>query len=233
MAGFENESQLIEWLKAAHIQMSKDPSARGRLVKALTGNTTSREMISALIRGTKLHSMPYYKEHFALELLPILDAMIEDRKDREYRFCDYSGMKPYSLYLKIYQSFQWIIDNADTEEAKYLRLYNDIEIRAKSNSNRTGIKLIFKTTSKAKLDKAHIIDGSITPKKWKEEVYKFLADGVEGTQLLIDKLSLTDEEVNELQVTLSQLTNILARVNGTSIKIIKPTAEQLAEMKQV
>ena len=224
------DRHLVEILREISIQIQNDPVARQRTMKLLAGNSTQDVVRAAL--WSKATNVPYYKEHFAREIQPYLDKMIVDRKPLEWRFCDFPHFTRRTLFHKIYQSFLWLCD-CDENCAKYIELRNQVEISRKYKS---GIRILFQRISSPgefkplEVDPDEPTDKAIP--KWRSRVDEFLSTGEVGTSLHLTRLKLTSEDVEDLHLQLANLSNVIGRVSRDEIKIIKPTEEQMAKIKQ-
>ena len=214
-----SDAKLIETLREISIQINRDPTAKARFMRVLVGDNTPENIARAAIAGNARNNMPYYREHFAQELLPILDGMIADRRTRAFRYDNFPGIRPRSLYLKVYQSFLYVVDMLDTEDAKYLKLHNETEV----TKRRDSVQIRFIEMDRIPL-RADTVDEGITKKDWRNKVDQFVDHGKAGEVLLIEKISLSDEEVQDLKDSLLQIPDaaLLRIITGTRIKLIKP-----------
>lgn len=218
----------VDILREISIQMQKDPVMRQRAMKILAGDA-KQDVIRAVL-WSKATNVPYYKEHFAREIQPYLDKMIVDRKPLEWQYASFPRMRKSTLYHKIYQAFLWLCD-CDANAPKYVQLKSETEI---SRAFKTGVRIIF--TNQARNDSAAPVEvneneqpDDRTP-RWRSRIDEFLSNGEVGTVLHLTRLHLTDEDVLELNMQLGMLHGVMFRVTRDEVKIIKPTAEQLAKI---
>lgn len=219
------EDKTLEYVRELAIQIQKDPSQRGRVLKLLTGD--SNAAIARLLSIRK-HNMPYYKAHFAMELKFILDRMIQSRRTQEFRYIDFPRLSKHSLYLKVYQSFLYLIDHADPD-GEYIKLRNDTEIFKSEN----GVRIRCVNKDRAPLNVAEEVDDAAPPlPPWRVKIDGFLQNGKVGEKLIIDKLSLTTEQVEDLQTLLQEVDGVLFKLEPHRVLLVKPRPEDLAALQQ-
>lgn len=222
------EDKTLAYIKELAIQIQKDPSARGRIIKALSGNPNKD---IARLLSIRQHNMPYYKEQFANEIKPVLDRMMLSKKAQEFKYATFPRLSKHSLYLKLYQAFLWLIDH-DDPDGKYITLRQDIEIFKATE----GVRMRFINRDKTLLNNAtEIEDEAAKPKpNWQLKIDDFIANSKQGEKLIIDRnLALTDEEVNDVRVQLTGLEGILSKVESGRILLVKPKPEDLEALKGV
>lgn len=201
-----------------------------RLVETLFENDKTRQRLTdAILRSDEIRrrptqwkgasNAPYYKERFALELKVNVDDMIADGENRMYRYSEFRDYTPTSLYLKINQSFRYLIDYLDTPDHKY-RIFRECVSITKHKGQ--GILISFnKDIRKGGDDKFIPTKVDRNGSAWRAEMDDFLENASEGHCFYRDKLMLTSDEVEELRMSLDALEGIVANVKTTSIKIVK------------
>lgn len=166
---------------------------------------------------------PYYKERFALEYKVVLDDMISEhdngvKEDRMYWYRDFVDLRPSTLYLRITQAKQFLLDNMDPE-GKYARF---CELLATKIERGKGIRLFYARD---------VVNGSFfRPTKvvvkeeshtYKDRVHEFLENALSGEKLNIEKLVLSEEEIQTLDASLVILENIIYKITHKTIFIAK------------
>lgn len=225
------DTNLVEILREISIQIQKDPAMRQRMMRHIAGD--SKQDVIRAIMWSKQTNVPYYKEHFAREIQPYIDKMIEDRKPIEWRFCDFPQYSRATLFHKIYQSLLWLCD-ADVNAEKYIKFRNEVEV---SRKFKTGIRILFQNVAAPGEFAPKEVNPNESPDaripKWRTRVDEFLATGPVGTTLHLTRLKLSAEDVEDLHLQLANLSNVLGKVSKDEIKIIKPTEAQLAGVRAV
>ena len=94
----------------------------------LLSNVKDREaFVKSVLKGqdkwTIRHRGPYYKAIFALQFKQVLDELMKDGKPRIYRYKDFPDLKPDTLYLKLTQSKNYLLDHLDTDK-KYKEFWD-------------------------------------------------------------------------------------------------------------
>lgn len=221
------DTKTLEYVRELAIQLANDPAQRGRVMKILAGDGTST--LARLLKQRN-HNMPYYKSHFAQEIKFVLDRMIANKRTQEFRYVDYPRLSKHSLYLKVYQSFLWLIDFQDPDGA-YITLRNQVDIKKCPQ----GVRIKHVNSDPSPLNVAEEVDETveIIP-EWRTKMDDFIEKAAHGEKLVLDKLKLKPEEVEELteqSIKLMREYGILMKVSETRIVIVKPRPEDLAGLQ--
>lgn len=158
----------------------------------------------------------YYNEKNGKWLLRDIDAMIKDRKARIYRYSNFPGLSQTSLYLKINQSFRYILDNLDPD-GLYKQFEESIRITRQAN---TGVIIRFESTGDADSLEAEVMDSIKSRPKWMDKMDEWL-EGEDTKPFIKEGLRLTDEEVAQIKLELSGITSVMAAVDNASVKIMR------------
>lgn len=172
--------------------------------------------------ASKLSNFSYYRPMFGLEAKIILDEMIEDKRDREWKYCDYPNLKASSLYMRAYQSLSFLIKEMDfptTEHPEgHYAFHRQMLVMTKE---KTGIRLSWiRDRLEGKAFKPSIVEDRDKISEWKEQIELFLADSTKDI-LHLKNLSLTIEQINELKATLDTIKTLMSVVGEKEIKIVK------------
>jgi len=191
-----SKEQLLELLLAFQ-SLIKTPEGQQLFVQKI--NQSNNTLIQR-----RTNSMPYYREKFARELKVTIDAMLEDKKNRIYLYKNFKTISHNSLYLRIHQSFLFLIDNLDEgPEYKYAKARESITISKRSD----GILLelvdslgqpdtISREDTKQVKEKPS--DSSVIlkdRKSWKELVDNFISNGEINSRLVINDIWLNEEDI--------------------------------------
>lgn len=160
--------------------------------------------------------MSYYKEPFAKELQVVLDGMLLDEEDREFRFVDFPRYTKNTLYAKINQSWLYLVDCLDPDK-KYVALRQRTEIK----TTKTGIRIKFTTPGSEIPLHAVKVEKEVFTHKWKDKFDDFVENGKIGEKLHLTKLSLSEEDIQDLKMSLYSIDSILHRITTSEIKLIK------------
>jgi hypothetical protein len=183
---------------------------------------------------SKRTNAPYYRERFALELKHIIDEMIIEQAngeftDRQFFYSDFPTQSQTSLYLKINQSKLYLLDNLDFE-GKYARFFEGVSI---SRERGKGIRIGYNRdmTAVGILPSAHKVnEKSADVISWKDRMQDFLDNSEPGQELELKRLSLTNDEVQELNYQLGEIVSILFKVTNNRIWITRLTEEQISKL---
>jgi hypothetical protein len=167
---------------------------------------------------------PYYKENYARELIPVLEAMLLDGKDRMYKYAAFRKLKKHTLMCKIQQSFNYLLDHLDPKGV-YTTQRDEMLIREEP----VGVALRWRRNLDEPLTMPDIVEKDEEHFTWKQKMDRYLSDGLEGEKLELPELALTESEMMEIRTDLEMLNpgcRLLFRVASDKIKIIKATEEQ-------
>lgn len=203
-------------------QQKPDPLALAKSFSDILANSPS--LRKQIITGEKPRpknwsrkaNAPYYKERFALQFKQVLDEMLVDKLDVEYKFSDFPNLSRTSLYLMVNQSKLYLLEQLDPN-GQYAAFCQCVVI----TKEKTGIRI---SLCRDVRDGGNYRPSKVVPKdcKWRDDMEDFLAsDDPEKKIFVMDKLSLNPDEVAELEATLGVLDNIVFNITGDKIKIVK------------
>lgn len=170
-----------------------------------------------LIEKRKL-TMPYYRERFGKEVKKAVDAIITDGKNRVYKYSDFKNISKNSLYLRISQSFLYLVDNLDEPpDFKYDKYRELITLRKYPDG--VHLELI------PPLDKEPEVSSEIVPqpaREWKSKLEDFIANGKINQKLSIKDINLDHEDIEEAKMMLFGLDDqFLYKIKKDEIIIIR------------
>lgn len=174
----------------------------------------------------------YYKKHFADELIPVLESMLEegdDPKPREFRYSKFPRYTKKTLLTKISQSWMFLRDKMDPT-GKYRKLWDITQLTPRA----TGILLHYIHTKAVEPMQADVVDDVKITFKWKEEMEKFLEEGQVGEKFQKTGLSLTQEQQDDIKNSFVGLEGVHVSVSETTVKVLKfnpESVEKLVETK--
>lgn len=167
---------------------------------------------------------PYYKHKYALQLKTLLDQMIVDGQDRVLLYKDYPNLTKTSLYNRINQSFQYVVNEMDAPDKTYSILKMTLIIKGE----RSGIRLAINLPQEESLI-AHTniptekkIDAVVA--KIQSLITNFLED-INQNFFLCKDIALSHRQLKELEDFLnkrdSYTSKLLINAARKSIRIVK------------
>lgn len=199
-----NQEQALEILKG-FTSLLKVPKARKVIERNLDGEE-SKSVKS------------YYTEKEAKELIPIIDAMMVDKEDREFRFEDFSAYwKPNTVWIKLNQALKYLVDHLDTEDHKYRSFRDQIQVRRTKNG------VLFHWVSDASYTNRSWVAHKINPNilaEYKQKVYSFMENSKPGEYLHLENLSLSPHEIEDLNTLLEGNEVFISKISAHEIKIV-------------
>lgn len=191
-------------------------------------------------KGWSSRSYPtYYKEIYAKQIREDIDAMIANYERGEITtiVMDYdawcgekdpkTGERPkmaeYTLYLRVNQSIRFLTEHLDTEDRRYGKWNQVVDIRR--NKQAGGITIswsdaFLEGTVSAAAKARHVQPEQARP-KWERQIDYYLTDETNYEPLIIPNLLLTQEEVIALKKRFVTLTNVMADISGSCIRLLK------------
>lgn len=157
-----------------------DSDAKNVLKKALGTDTYKLER-----KKQRQQTQPYYKEEYAKELIPILDAIDRDKTSKKLLARDYPRYRLNTIYTRISQSLSYIIDNLDPD-GKYKIIRETFRLEKKSD------RIIFEYIGEMKFNEKlilHEYKEESSFEEVREVVEKFIEEGLAG-----QKVSLPDKD---------------------------------------
>jgi hypothetical protein len=207
-----SKEQLVETLQGLQ-ELLRSPSAKDAFVNRVAGKT--------IPQGNR-NAMPYYKPRFARMVQITIDKMLEDKKNRVFRYEDFKYNTESTLYNKIYQGFLYLVDNLDSN-LKYAKARDDITIF----KGKDGIRLEIIDVCLEKELSVPIDEGPVNKREWKAKLQDFIDNSQENQKLQIKNVSLTKEEMEECEMMLAGLEqSFISRISGTEILVLHITPEE-------
>ena len=147
---------------------------------------------------------PYYKEGYAKALIPVLDAMIANRQDKEFLR---GTLTSHTLQQKVYQAFAYVIDHLDNTDSRYNNLREDVLIKKTDK----GVVLCFRSNADKYSHQAAVHNNVIANAfhvrdavtvNWRACIEAWLESGKEEL-ILDDGFALSEQDMSELKVLIS------------------------------
>ena len=170
----------------------------------------------------------YYNEHCALQLKQVLDAMSVDRQDRIYRYDEWKHLSPTTVYIRINQSLNYLLDRLDPDK-KYKDMCQRICIRRSRQHNGVVIQFLeeYRATDTSSFLPSAVIPNAQAP-KWKDKMEKWIEESVPGDKPFVqENLMLSNDDIRELKLQFAGVKNIAASITARSVKLIKIVPQSL------
>lgn len=176
------------------------------------GNSTYRRPPNT----SRTSNFSYYRKIFALEVKLVVDKMIEDKQDREWKYAAFPNYSHSTVYQRVYQGMRYLCDELDFDGR-----YGEFRQMVVLTKEKTGIRLSFiREKLEGKAFDADVITDEDRIADWEKQVNEFLEDSTRQT-LHLKKLNLSHEQVTLLTSSFEGLEGINAIVTDREIKIVK------------
>lgn len=199
------DSNVLEKLAAA----CSDEIAKKKLRELLTGKEKPT-------KWSHKSRAPYYKERFALWIKSIFDSMIQDGKDRLFRYDKFPDTKPNTILNKISQAKCFLLKYMDPD-GTYARFCDCI-----SFPKEYGVGIWIKIHKDIANQEAMIPD--VFEEKsynWHDQVNDFMDNGPEGELFHLTGLGLSKDDLQQLYLEIGGLQNVILHATSSEIKLIK------------
>ena len=168
---------------------------------------------------------PYYKALYANELKPFVDKMLEDKQDILYRYsvwcAEPTGMSPQTLYIRVNQSIRYLIDFMDDDQHTYASWYEFARVERIRN---LGVRISY-PPGFGNSDGVKMVPESVSPKvtkpEWFRKMDEWLEDGDNFEPFVKEGLALSNDEIMDIKIKLSALTNIQSSITEDRVAIIR------------
>jgi predicted esterase YcpF (UPF0227 family) len=196
------------------------PAARAEFAKRLVEDPGIKGMIyRCRPKG------PYYNKERAMEVKAILDNMMKDGKPKAF-YSERFNCKMNTLVNRLTQSINFLTEDPEMIAlygSKYREFWGTIKICQEHDIKAVVIRFEVDPKANPILPLSEMVNDAPDAARdntWKQELDKWLEDTA-ALEPFIKKVTLTQEEANELDYDLSQLAGILATVEVDRIKVIK------------
>ena len=188
----------------------------------LPDGKTAQRVVDLVVSGKKPPGYSrrsvasYYTEDYALWLKRDLDQMLSRNVSRVFLYKDWPELSPNSLYLRIMQGWEYLINELDPDG-----IYKKLWHRTKRNRvNQVGITLAFKGFEDGKSGQDYSPQEDIP--KWRKLLDEYLeSDEPNQKPFVRENLILMPDQVELLKQELSGLSNVIFSVDSGTIKVIK------------
>jgi hypothetical protein len=158
------------------IAKGSDSEAKELLKRAL-----GYEPTKAARRRLSREGQPYYQEVYAKEMIPVLESIAKDKKSKKLLMKDYPQYKINTLYARVSQSINFILDNMD-KEGKYRKIRESFRLERKRD------RIIFEYIASMPMDEKltfHEHSNTSSYEEVRAIVEKFIEEGLAGEKLHI------------------------------------------------
>lgn len=162
---------------------------------------------------------PYYKPLFALQFRDALEFVIKMNSPFVWRYKEHENLSKTSLYLRIAQGKQYLLDHLDPEK-KYAAICALVSISRERN-----IGVVIRVHNALRESKTFMptpLDEEGSAASWKHKMEDWIEHGEIGSEFLVDNLSMGEEEVLSLKHSLGAFDDVIAyNITQTKIKMRK------------
>lgn len=206
-----------------------DKEIKKRIEGIFPHPSTASAMVDLIVhkrpRGwSRKSNATYYKEIYAKQMRESIDTMIASGNRLIYRYetwCneDHGDMSPSTLYLRINQSIRYLIEQMDTDEHKYAKWYETVRISREKNVG-VIVEFIPGLANESGFKPDVIEPKDIGRPPWERQMDEWLESN-NNSPFVKEGLALAPEEIVTIKIKLQQLSNVMANVTSSSIKIVK------------
>ena len=219
-APIDKEVRALALIDSLANLLRDDDSLKSRLSDALEHSSAGTQLRSVTLKRRNVQ--PYYTEANALMLKPYLDSMIERncKVPIEFPRSSYPSLLPRTIYLRVYQGFQWLRDH-HPESAKYQELYDRVTI---TQSHKTGVRIVEKSNALSPLVARDVDLNFEHLRKLQDGIIEALKQPQEAPVAVVFetyKLSLTDEDQDKIKDMLAGIEGLTLSVKETEIVIMR------------
>lgn len=182
-------------------------------------------------KWSTLSNATYYREKFARELKPVLDAMIEDRKNRIFRYSSYRSMQPSTLRLRIDQAWRYLSTFLDPD-GKYKALRKEVDLRKGENGIVAWI-IEEGVVEPMRADLLSVADDTGKGRSWRDDLETFLNEAPEGDKLVIKNIDLLEDDRVHLETTLHGLENVMYSYDEKRLTVLKLPPDEVKRLKDL
>lgn len=174
----------------------------------------------------KAKNKPYYRQTYALEFREVFEEFMADKARRIYYYKDFPKYSNNTLYLKIMQSREYLLDNLDPE-GKY-NLFDQCTYIHKKKGVGVIMEVLLDVLDQqlSVADNTTLITSEFKPQKlnsngdWRDRLDKFLeGEPKYDEQFVADKIALGEEEQRQLEIELCQLDNIAYNISCSKVTV--------------
>lgn len=195
--------------------------AKALMYKALATTKEGRKILAKNLSQQKDKTSESVNNKVALSLIPILDAMMEDKKDRLFKKSDYPNIQKSTLKQRLFDGLKTILENHDPE-GKYLsfrELFEVTEIPA-------GFKFRFvggysMVTGELKCHVVEEGEFEETQAEWKSDLYNYLEDDARWKAPYEYKGVISEEDKEMLQGMFGSNDHFAAVIEPNRLKVVK------------
>jgi len=173
----------------------------------------------------KTNKALYWAPKYARTILPAVRQHEVTKHPIIFRYRSYPTYQKNTLYLRTYYSLRYIQETEDREfesvreYAKTLRISKD----------RVGVVLDTRKANEQPLIFEEFVANELPEDRpWEIKVKDFFAQAEIGERLEINKLRLTQDQFEELEIALSQQPLVIGTVSQSTIKLQRISSEEHA-----
>jgi hypothetical protein len=213
------ESKLLAHFEEIHKILGTNSTLADVAVQALEASPTAVTLRRAMTKMQR-NSLSYYKEKYALALVPILQKLAEDKKPLYFLLTDFEPrISLRTLYLRVYQGWRWLMD-FHPEREFYAKLWAENKIRMMPGK---GISIAPEEHIEVELKMHTDVKSTLTAGQLQRHISDAIEKPVTEPTIVYEQneLSLSDDEIMTIEASVAGITGITAIVEAHRIKILK------------
>lgn len=220
----KQEIRVLTLLDELADALRNNPELQDRVSERMASSNTGKELREVVMQRRAAQS--YYNEEHAVALQPYLDKMIESdcKKPIIFTRAAFPGISPRTIYLRIYQAWQWLRDRHEDRQ-KYIELYSRVII---TQSNTSGVCIREKKRSVGPLLGIEIQDTAEHLAKVQQEISEALKKPQTIPFAVVYEkkgLSLTEDDQNAIKDGLAGVDGVVTKVTEHSIMVARRISE--------
>jgi hypothetical protein len=213
------ESKLLAHFEEIHKILGTNEALAESAAEMLERSPTTAGLRRALNKAQR-SSLSYYKEKYAVALIPILDKLEQEQKPLFFLLSDFEPrISMRTLYLRIYQGWHWLMDY-HPDKARFLRLWGDSVITCLRGK---GVRIAPEAWTDIELKPHEDKKSMLTAAQLQRYISEAIEKEVTEPTIVLEnnELSLTDDEIESIKDSLAGLPSITAIIEAHRIKILK------------
>lgn len=218
-ADLSPESKLLAHFEEINKILGTNATLADLAIQQLETSPTSVTLRRAMTKMQRT-SLSYYKEKYALALIPILKQVHETQKPLYFLLSDFEPkISIRTLYLRIYQGWRWLMDyHADKDF--YTSLWSANKIKMLPGK---GVAIMPEEYIEVNLSPHESSKSLFTAAQLQRHITEAIEKPVTEPTIVYEQtdLSLTEDEISSIKDSLAGITNIVSIVESHRIKILK------------
>lgn len=201
-----------------------NPELQDRVSERMSNSNTGKELREVVMQRRAAQS--YYNEEHATALQPYLDRMIESdcKKPILFTRAAFPGISPRTIYLRVYQAWQWLRDRSP-ERQKYIDLYSRVIITQNTSA---GVSIREKKRSVGPLVGIEVAESTEHLAKLQQEISEALKKPQTLPFAVVfekKNLSLNEDDQNAIKDGLAGIEGVVCKVTEHQVMVARRISE--------